>query len=65
VNDEKTCGFGVDSPLGYVGATYLIGRRGLNEHVTQRAKGWLHCSRATGLLLAGESGCTVELLGRP
>jgi hypothetical protein len=27
VNDEKTHGFGVDSPLGYAGATYLMGRR--------------------------------------
>jgi hypothetical protein len=34
----------------------------LNEHATQRAEGWLHGSRApTGLLLAGESGCAVDL----
>jgi hypothetical protein len=74
VNDKKTYGFGVDLPLGYVGATYLIGRRGLNgnavaaetflqvsRHATPRAEGWLHSSREpTGLPLAGESGCAVN-----
>jgi len=31
-----------------------------SQHATQRAEGWLLCSRVpTGLLLAGESGCAV------
>jgi hypothetical protein len=40
--------------------TYLQVSR--SQHAALRAEGWLHGSREpTGLLLAGESGCAVEL----
>jgi hypothetical protein len=55
VKTEKTFGFGAVE-------TFLQVSR--NQHATQRAEGWLQCSRVpTVLLLASKLGCTTELRG--